>query len=51
MVTQGHNRDTDWFSVTAEEWPRVSAAHQAWLDPDNFDGAALQRARLSGLLT
>ena len=33
MVTQGRNRDTDWFSVTAEEWPAVCAAHEAWLDP------------------
>jgi RimJ/RimL family protein N-acetyltransferase len=51
MVTQGRNRDTDWFSVTAEEWPRVSAAHQAWLDTGNFDEAGRQRARLSDFLT
>jgi RimJ/RimL family protein N-acetyltransferase len=50
MVTQGRNRDTDWFSVTAEEWPHVSAAHQAWLDPGNFDEAGRQRARLSDFL-
>ena len=50
MVTQGRNRDTDWFSVTAEEWPHVSAAHQAWLEPGNFDEAGRQRARLSDFL-
>ena len=25
MVTQGRNRDTDWFSVTDAEWPAVRA--------------------------
>ncbi|KAA1425765.1 GNAT family N-acetyltransferase [Nocardioides antri] len=49
MVTQGRNRDTDWFSVTAEEWPQVSAAHRAWLDPANFDGDGRQLTRLSAL--
>lgn len=47
MVTQGRNRDTDWFSVTAEEWPAVRAAHEAWLDPANFDEAGRQRTALS----
>ncbi len=49
MVTQGRNRDTDWFSVTSEEWPAVSAAHQAWLDPANFDEDGQQRTSLSSL--
>jgi len=49
MVTQGRNRDTDWFSVTAEEWPALSARHQTWLDPDNFDDAGRQRTSLSSL--
>lgn len=47
MVTQGRNRDTDWFSVTDGEWPRVRAAHEAWLDPANFDDEGRQRERLS----
>ena len=46
MVTQGRNRDTDWFSVTDAEWPGVSAAHRAWLDPANFDGDGQQRTSL-----
>ena len=37
MVYKGRNRDTDWFSITDAEWPRVRAAHEAWLDPANFD--------------
>jgi len=46
MVTQGRNRDTDWFSVTDAEWPSVSAAHRAWLDPANFDDEGRQRTTL-----
>jgi RimJ/RimL family protein N-acetyltransferase len=47
MVTKGRNRDTDWFSVTDAEWPTVRAAHEAWLDPANFDEAGGQRTSLS----
>jgi hypothetical protein len=50
MVTQGRNRDTDWFSVTSEEWPAVGAAHRAWLDPGNFDDQGRQRAALADFL-
>jgi RimJ/RimL family protein N-acetyltransferase len=46
MVTKGRNRDTDWFSVTDAEWPAVRAAHEAWLDPANFDESGRQRRRL-----
>ena len=47
MVTQGRSRDTDWFSVTSEEWPAVKLALQTWLQPDNFDEAGQQRLALS----
>lgn len=42
LVVKGRNRDTDWFSVTDAEWPAVRAAHEAWLDPANFDDAGVQ---------
>ena len=47
MVTQGRNRDTDWFSVTDGEWPAVRAAHEAWLAPENFDDTGTQRTSLA----
>jgi RimJ/RimL family protein N-acetyltransferase len=48
MVTRGRNRDTAWYSITAEEWPRLRAAHERWLDPGNAaDGA--QRTTLGSL--
>ncbi|MDO9458248.1 GNAT family N-acetyltransferase [Nocardioides sp.] len=46
MITKGRNRDTDWFSVTDAEWPAVRAAHEAWLDPANFDAEGRQRSPL-----
>jgi RimJ/RimL family protein N-acetyltransferase len=47
MVTKGRNRDTDWFSVTSEEWPTVKLAMQTWLQPGNFDEHGKQRLALS----
>jgi RimJ/RimL family protein N-acetyltransferase len=46
MVIRGENRDTVWFSITRPEWPRLSAAFIAWLDPSNFDAAGRQVRRL-----
>ena len=47
LVYKGRNRDTDWYSITDREWPRVHAAFEAWLDDRNFDGAGRQRVRLA----
>jgi RimJ/RimL family protein N-acetyltransferase len=42
MTTKGRRRDTAWFSILADEWPRARDAIQAWLAADNFapDGTA-----------
>lgn len=37
MVVRGRTRDTDWFAMTAQDWPAIRAAHERWLDPANFD--------------
>jgi len=44
MVSKGHLRDTDWYSIIGDEWPRCRDALLAWLDPTNFDsgGTALR---------
>ena len=47
LVYKGRNRDTDWFSITDLEWPRVSKALDAWLDDSNFDDRGRQRVRLA----
>lgn len=49
MVYKERNRDTDWFALTDPEWPRVSAAYDAWLDPGNFGPDGRQRQSLSTL--
>ncbi|GAB3446986.1 GNAT family protein [Phycicoccus ginsengisoli] len=46
MVYRGRNRDTDWYSITGEEWPTVRAELERWLDPSNFDVDGAQRTRL-----
>jgi RimJ/RimL family protein N-acetyltransferase len=47
LVYKGRNRDTDWYAVTDADWPRIRAAHEAWLDPANFDESGRQRSSLS----
>lgn len=47
LVYKGRNRDTDWFSVTDREWPRVRRALDDWLDERNFDDQGRQRTRLA----
>ncbi|WP_196780946.1 GNAT family N-acetyltransferase [Nocardioides sambongensis] len=50
LVVKGRNRDTDWFSVTDAEWPRVGAAHRAWLAAENRDADGRQRRSLGSFL-
>lgn len=49
MIIKGANRDTAWYSITDEEWPRLRAAFEAWLDDSNFDAEGRQLRSLSTL--
>jgi RimJ/RimL family protein N-acetyltransferase len=49
VVYKGRSRDTAWYSITEEEWPRARTAFEAWLSPDNFDGQRRQKRRLQEL--
>lgn len=44
LVVKGRLRDTTYFSILADEWPRCGDALREWLDPSNFaaDGTALR---------
>lgn len=42
LVTKGHNRDTDWFSIIDKEWPGLAAAFEKWLATDNFSADGKQ---------
>ena len=45
-VVKGRNRDTAWYSITDQEWPRVADDLRTWLAPDNFDEHAHQKRPL-----
>jgi RimJ/RimL family protein N-acetyltransferase len=42
IVVRDRNRDTAWYSIIDEEWPRVRAAFEAWLQPENFSADGTQ---------
>ncbi len=44
VVAKGRRRDTAYFSILDDEWPRCRDALLAWLDPANFaaDGTAIR---------
>ena len=46
MWAKGANRDTAWFAMIDKDWPRIRAAYERWLAPQNFDAAGRQRSRL-----
>ena len=43
IVYKGRSRDTAWYSILAEEWPRIRSAFETWLDPKNFDEGGVQK--------
>jgi RimJ/RimL family protein N-acetyltransferase len=49
IVYKGRSRDTAWYSIIAEQWPRLRAAFETWLDADNFDGRGRQKRDLSSI--
>jgi RimJ/RimL family protein N-acetyltransferase len=44
MIMKGRSRDTAWFSMLEEEWPKVKRAFETYLSPDNFDGPRHKRS-------
>ena len=44
VVYKGRNRDTEWLSITDQEWPNVRAALEEWLAPENFDAGRQVRS-------
>lgn len=50
IATAARVRDTAWYAIVDDDWPRIRSAFERWLDPANFDEAGRQRARLSELV-
>ncbi len=48
-VTKGRNRDKAYFAITDEDWPKIDAAFQEWLSPENFDADGRQTQSLRNL--
>ena len=49
MIVKGRSRDTAWFALTEDDWPRAKAAFDAWLEPANFDAEGRQKRRLEDI--
>jgi RimJ/RimL family protein N-acetyltransferase len=45
-IVRGRTRDTTWYAMIDEDWPRIKRAYENWLDPSNFDGEGMQRSPL-----
>jgi RimJ/RimL family protein N-acetyltransferase len=47
MIIKGASRDTAWFAMLDEEWPRCKRAFDAWLDLSNFEADGMQKRSLA----
>jgi RimJ/RimL family protein N-acetyltransferase len=47
VVAKGRVRDTTWFSIIADEWPKIRAGYESWLAPENFDAGGQQLRTLA----
>ena len=46
FIVKGRNRDTAWYAMLDQDWHRVRAGFEAWLQPENFDAAGKQKHKL-----
>ncbi len=49
VIAKGRNRDTAWYAIIDRDWPRLHAAFDSWLRPENFGPDDRQRVSLSSL--
>ena len=47
MIVKARSRDTAWWAITDADWPRIRAAQDQWLAPENFDAEGRQRRSLA----
>jgi RimJ/RimL family protein N-acetyltransferase len=50
VVVKGRSRDTAWFSIIDSEWPKLRAAFEHWLAPENFSADGAQKESLSKMI-
>ncbi len=49
FIVKGRSRDTAWYSITDEDWPRVRDGFERWLDPPNSDEEDRQKLSLEAM--
>ncbi len=49
VINKGRTRDTTWYAMIDDEWPRMKAAYERWLAPANFDADGQQTQSLGSL--
>jgi len=49
VIVKGRTRDTTWFAMVDEDWPKLKTAYERWLDPSSFDAEGRQRVSLATL--
>lgn len=47
MHYKERSRDTAWFAIADDEWPRLRVEFERWLDPTNFDAEQRQLSLLN----
>jgi RimJ/RimL family protein N-acetyltransferase len=50
QVVKGRNRDTAWYSITDEGWPRIRRGFETWLASENMDCEGQQKRSLGDLI-
>jgi RimJ/RimL family protein N-acetyltransferase len=46
IVQRDRNRDTAWYAIIDDDWPKIRDAFETWLSDDNFDTEGRQRRSL-----
>jgi RimJ/RimL family protein N-acetyltransferase len=46
QIVKGRNRDTAWYAIVDDDWPKIRVAFEQWLAPGNFDADGRQRHSL-----
>ena len=47
VVYKGRTRNTDWYSMIDQEWPKLKKRFEKWLLPENFNEEGVQYHSLS----
>ena len=47
VIYKGRTRDTDWYSMIDQEWPKRKERFEKWLLPENFNEEGVQYHSLS----